>query len=82
MSISQIVAVCAVTGAFIIFAAVLAWGDFQTRNLPPNGRKQVQPNEPGAGFMALKDAAAKAAKSSDRPARDATAPSSRAERSA
>lgn len=69
MSIGQIVAVCAVTGAFVLFAAVLAWGDYQTRDLTPNSRKKAPQNEPGAGFLALKNAAAKAK------AQDARAPS-------
>ena len=33
MPISDLVVVSAVVIAFVVFAAVLAWGDYQTRNL-------------------------------------------------
>jgi len=33
MSSGEIVALSAICVAFVVFAAVLAWGDFQTRNI-------------------------------------------------
>jgi hypothetical protein len=33
MSIGQIISLCVITGAFTLFAVVLAWGDYQTRHL-------------------------------------------------
>lgn len=33
MSIIQIIVLSAICAAFVIFAVVLAWGDYQTRNI-------------------------------------------------
>lgn len=33
MSIGQIVVLAAIVGAFVLFTAVLAWGDYRTRQL-------------------------------------------------
>jgi hypothetical protein len=47
MSTDQIIILTAIVAAFALFAAVLAWGDYQTRNLnrttPQNGGKNRQP---------------------------------------
>jgi len=54
MSMIQIVSLSAVVGAFVVFAAVLAWGDYRSRHLVQNSRQQ------GAGFETLKKAAVEA----------------------
>jgi hypothetical protein len=36
MSIEQIVSLTAICAGFIVFAVVLAWGDFQTRHIRHN----------------------------------------------
>lgn len=59
MSIVGIVCLSAIIGAFVLFAAVLAWGDYQTRRIAgPIPKEQRQATD--AGFATLKDAAAKA----------------------
>jgi len=61
MSIVGIVCLSAIIVAFVLFAAVLAWGDYQTRHIThPIRKEQQRQGAPGAGFAALKDAAAKA----------------------
>ncbi len=62
MSISQIVSLCVIGGAFTLFAVVLAWGEHQTHNLKSFTREAVQQAEPGAGFLTLKNVQAKAGK--------------------
>ncbi|HXX51030.1 MAG TPA: hypothetical protein VEI98_07070 [Xanthobacteraceae bacterium] len=41
MSIDQIAVLSIITGSFLVFAAVLAWGDRQTRSLTP----RIQPKQ-------------------------------------
>jgi hypothetical protein len=57
MSTVEIVSLGAIIGAFVAFAVVLAWGDYQTRNIthPVKQRQATQP-----GVATLKDAAANA----------------------
>jgi hypothetical protein len=47
MSTDQIIILSAIVAAFALFAAVLAWGDYQTSNLsrtaPQNSAKNRQP---------------------------------------
>ncbi len=59
MSILGIVCLSAIIGAFVLFAAVLAWGDHQTRDINP-ARKARQRQATAAGVAALKDAAMEA----------------------
>lgn len=33
MSLEQIIVISGIVGAFVVFAAVLAWGDYQTRHI-------------------------------------------------
>jgi hypothetical protein len=39
------VIVAAIVAAFVIFAGVLAWAEYQTRDLPPRGRTTRPPTE-------------------------------------
>jgi len=55
MSMIQIVSLSAVFGAFVVFATVLAWGDYRSRHPVQSTRQR------GAGFETLKKAAADAA---------------------
>ncbi len=57
MSTVGIVCLSAIVVSFVLFAAVLAWGDYQTRNIthPTKQRQATQ-----AGVAALKEAAAEA----------------------
>jgi hypothetical protein len=59
MSILAIVCLSAIIGAFVLFAAVLAWGDHQTRDINPV-RKVRQRQATAAGVASLKDAATEA----------------------
>jgi len=54
MSMTQIVSLSAVFGAFVVFATVLAWGDYRSRHPVQSGRQR------GAGFATLEKAAAEA----------------------
>jgi hypothetical protein len=51
MSTDQIVVLSVIVAAFLLFAAVLAWGDHQTKNLNrtarPSGAKNNQPDPLG-----------------------------------
>ena len=59
MSILGIVCLSAIIVAFVLFAAVLAWGDYQTRDIThPVKERQRQATQ--TGVDALKDAAAEA----------------------
>ena len=60
MSILGIVCLSAIVGAFVLFAAVLAWGDYQTRHIAGQTRKAPQPSATQAGVAALKAAAVEA----------------------
>jgi len=57
MSIIQIVCLTAIIGAFIVFAAVLAWGENRTRYIARSIRDERQH---GAGFAVLEHTAAAA----------------------
>jgi len=59
MSIVGIVCLSAIIGGFVLFAAVLAWGDYQTRHIARPIRKERR-QATDAGFATLKDAAAEA----------------------
>jgi hypothetical protein len=59
MSILAIVCLGAIIVAFVLFAAVLAWGDYQTRDMThPTKAQRRQTTQ--VGVDALKDAAAEA----------------------
>jgi hypothetical protein len=51
MSIGQIIALAAVIGAFVVFAVVLAWGDYHaqqlTRRIRDRDQKQTVPTPSG-----------------------------------
>lgn len=63
MSTVQIVCLTGIITAFVVFAAVLAWGDYQTRRLVSRQRDEKQH---GAGYPVLKHAAAKEAAEEDK----------------
>ena len=46
MSIIQIVSLSIVCAAFVVFAAALAWGDYQTRNISHNRPAKPQAASP------------------------------------
>lgn len=53
MTTIGIVSLCGIIAAFVVFAVVLAWGDYQTR-----GITHPQPDaKPSEGFKMLKGAA-------------------------
>jgi len=56
MSISQIVILSAVCAAFVVFAVVLAWGDYQTRKISHSGADR--PQAPGPQLQSLRTATA------------------------
>jgi len=58
MSTVQIVCISGIITAFVVFAAVLAWGEYQTRHLAGRVRDE---RTHGAGFKVLERAAAEAA---------------------
>jgi hypothetical protein len=61
MSIVGIVCLSAIIGAFALFAAVLAWGDHQTRHTShPIRSEHKRQAATDAGFAALRDAAEEA----------------------
>ena len=49
MTTVEIVSLCGIVAAFVIFAVVLAWGDYQTRD--------IRQDKPSEGFKMLKSAA-------------------------
>jgi hypothetical protein len=51
MSIGQIVVLAAIVGAFVLFAAVLAWGDYRAQQL---ARRICDRNRKEAAMVALK----------------------------
>lgn len=58
MSIQGIVSLSIIIGAFVLFAAVLAWGDYQTRGIshPPKARQRpVTAPEVGAREEAARE---------------------------
>lgn len=61
MSVVAIVCLSAIVGAFVLFAVVLAWGDYQTRNVThtPRGEKRA-PGDTVAGVATLREAAKEA----------------------
>jgi len=60
MSIIGIICLVGIVGAFVLFAAVLAWGDYQTRHVTRPIRKEQQRQGTNAGYAVLKGAAAEA----------------------
>ena len=62
MSILGIACLSAIIVAFVLFAAVLAWGDYQTRDIthPARPAKERQRQATQAGVAALKGAAEEA----------------------
>jgi len=57
MSVVAILCLSAIVGAFVLFAAVLAWGDYQTRNIThPTGGENRAPRRAVVGFTAPKEA--------------------------
>jgi len=61
MSIIGIICLSAISAAFVLFAAVLAWGDYQTRHVTRAIKRDEQGGTAtGAGFATLEQAAAKA----------------------
>ncbi|MFY9762478.1 MAG: hypothetical protein WBC94_15015 [Xanthobacteraceae bacterium] len=59
MSILGIVCLSGIIVAFALFAAVLAWGDYQTRDITHPVKERQRPTTQ-TGVGALKDAAAQA----------------------
>ena len=60
MSIVGIVCLSAIIGAFVLFAVVLAWGDYQTRDITHPGKMRSARRATQPAVAALKDAAAAA----------------------
>lgn len=58
MSVLGIVCLSAIIVAFVLFAAVLAWGDYQTHDISHPTRKAPRRQATQAGVAALKGAAA------------------------
>ena len=63
MSLVQIIAISAITGAFAIFAAVLAWGDYQTRHIT----SRIRADQQRASRLVALDHTAQAAKNKPEP---------------
>ena len=63
MSIGQIIVLAAIVGAFVLFAAVLAWGDYRAQELARSIRDRDHGKETAmaASSMALKKAGKSAA---------------------
>ena len=66
MSIGQIIALAAIVGAFVLFAAVLAWGDYRAQELARRIRDRDHRKETAmvASAMDLKKADKSAAAAS------------------
>lgn len=63
MSVIAIVCLSAIVGAFVLFAAVLAWGDYQTRNITHPVRRETRaPQDTTAGVTRLREATTKEVK--------------------
>jgi len=58
MSMGQIIVLAAIVGAFILFAAVLAWGDYRAQQLARRSRDQDRKE---AAMAALKQTGKSAA---------------------
>ncbi len=58
MSTLGIVCLSAIVGAFVLFAVVLAWGDYQTRHITHQDKKQSARRDTQQAVAALKGAAA------------------------
>ena len=56
MTISSIIVLCAIVSAFLLFAGVLAWGDFYSRKRPVE-RPGAAQEQPKAAGMPLRKAA-------------------------
>jgi uncharacterized protein HemX len=57
MTTAQIVSLSVIVAAFVLFAAVLAWGDYQTRHITRRIRADQQRAAAGAKIAALQNAA-------------------------
>jgi hypothetical protein len=55
MSIDQIFFLSVIAGAFLIFAAVLAWGDYQTRHMVRRPNAAQRRTAPAATISALQN---------------------------
>lgn len=65
MSIGQIIVLAAIVGAFVLFAAVLAWGDYRAQELARRIRdRDRKETAMAASAMALKKADKSAAAAS------------------
>jgi hypothetical protein len=65
MSIGQIIVLAAIVGAFVLFAAVLAWGDYRAQELARRIRDRDRKERAmAASAMALKKADKSAAAAS------------------
>jgi len=56
MSIGQIIVLAVIVGAFVLFAAVLAWGDYRAQELARRIRDRDRKDAAMAAAMALKKA--------------------------
>lgn len=61
MSVVAIVCLTGIVAAFVLFGVVLAWGDYQTRNIthPPRAEKRA-PAGTAAGVATLREVAKEA----------------------
>ena len=75
MSISQIVILSVICGAFVLFAAVLAWGDHQTGKVSHN--RAAKPQVAASPDLQLFTSAAAAAASARAPSPQASAASAK-----
>lgn len=56
MSVVAIICLSAIVGGFVLFAVVLAWGDYQTRNITHPTRSEYHaPGGEVAGSAALRE---------------------------
>lgn len=62
MSVVAIICLSAIVAAFALFAAVLAWGDYQTRNISHPARSEKRAPGGTAGGLAASQEAAKEAR--------------------
>jgi hypothetical protein len=60
MSVVAILCLTAIVAAFALFAVVLAWGDYQTRNITHAPRNERAPRGTAAGVATLREVAKEA----------------------
>ena len=61
MSVVAIICLSAIVAAFVLFAVVLAWGDYQTRDIVHPIRGQASaPSDTDAGVQRLREIAKEA----------------------